>query len=75
MRTEQDVLKDFEALGYEIINRGSHSLFQQGFIVIYIYKPYREYYKEDILGHEPNRLTMQEHKLLNELFNIWGWLE
>ena len=31
-------------------------------------------YEKYLLGGEVMHITMQEHKLLNELFNLWGWL-
>jgi hypothetical protein len=75
MRTEEEVLKDFEKLGYEIVSNGS------GFIklnnkgdMIRISKYsmwYRSYFEDSELAVP---IDMQEHKLLNELFSIWGWL-
>ena len=69
MRTEQDVLNDFEKLGWKIIVNNSLKLrlninsFDDLDIdkleEMYIYNGY---------------LTIQDHKLLNELFTIWGWI-
>lgn len=78
MRTEKEILKDFEKLGYKI-NKCNYAIF--------IYAPYIEIKIElDLKGyrkkHEINvgewvssLLTLKEHKLLHELFKIWGWLE
>ena len=75
MRTEEEVLKDFEKLGYEVIqNNDTRLVLQNDDIEIYFYKYDREYGKEDIFSNEANRIDMQEHKLLTELFQIWKWL-
>ena len=74
MRTEQEILKDFEKLGYKVKNDSEVLRLKNNFIEIYVYKKDKEYGKEDIFSCEANRFTMPEHKLLNELFNIWGWL-
>ena len=69
-RTEADILKDFEKLGYEIKDYGEYITFKLGKIeVIDIWKTTKSY--EIIQGLN---ITMQEHKLLNELFICWGWL-
>lgn len=74
-RTEQDILKDFEKLGYEVIqNNNIKIVLQNDDIEIYIYKSFKEYGKEDIFSNEANRFDMQEHKLLHELFTCWGWI-
>lgn len=75
MRTEKEVLKDFEELGYkviekewflELINNDSNATIDVDF-------EDKEYWKENSHCYSM-RFTMQEHKLLNELFTIWGWL-
>ena len=82
MRTEQDILKNFEALGYEVKNKNSKltlfkwlSHFSEYYEVIDINK-YEKTYGKAIRKIELKCgvFTMQEHKLLNELFTIWGWL-
>lgn len=75
MRTEVEILKDFEKLGYEVVeNNNIKVVLQNNDIQIYFYKLFQEYGKEDIFSNEANRFDMQEHKLLNELFKCWGWL-
>ena len=70
MRTEQEILKDLEALGYEIKDYGEYITFKLGRIeVMDIWKTSKSY--EIIQGLN---ITMQEHKLFNELFTLWGWL-
>ena len=78
MRTEKEVLKDFEELGYEVVcnNNLKIKLDNNGDILTiskvsrwYYYKGY-DYLNKEIAVH----IDMQEHKLLNELFTIWGWL-
>ena len=76
MRTEKEILKDFEKLGYKftkspvmfsLINSSNTKR-------IYIHIDTNEY---TVAGSQPqvfNVLTMQEHKLLHELFECWGWI-
>ena len=69
-RTEQEILNDFEKLGYEVKDYGEYITFKLGRIeVMDIWKTSKSY--EIIQGLN---ITMQEHKLLNELFICWGWL-
>lgn len=75
MRTEEEVLKDFEKLGYDIIYNGQHyiKLNNNGYMMRISkmtkkYKCYDEYSKLAI------PIEIEEHKLLTELFSIWGWL-
>ena len=75
MRTEKEVLNDFEDLGYSIIeNLGRIKMHNNNTnATIEIDYEYKIYWKED--SHSFSVwFTMQEHKLLNELFTIWGWL-
>lgn len=75
MRTEEQVLKDFERLGYEIIqNNDTRLVLQNDDIEIYFYKKDKEYDKEDIFSNEANRIDILEHILINELIKVWGWL-
>lgn len=80
-RTEADILKDFELLGLVIAKNDDFELILiddcDRMIAIYkTLKRYDCYYFSE--GYKPLQLstdiTMQEHKLLNELFNLWGWL-
>lgn len=96
-RTEQDVLKDFEALGYEVVTNNEigiildfkTALIENGFVKnhymelerININKRTKSYKKDHIEktnGHQvisdKTWFSIQEHKLLNELFTIWGWI-
>ena len=80
-RTEQEILKDFEALGYSIENSYNHpfvemSKYNEEYCVyefIAIDKSEHNYGKY-VRGGDVMPITMQEHKLLNELFTLWGWL-
>ena len=68
-RTEQEILKDFEALGWKVYTNNNEilclNLEGYGFIAIdKIDKSYRI----------TRNITMQEHKLLNELFSLWSWI-
>ena len=68
-RTEQDILKDFEKLGWELTTNDYYGFIfnnkRNEFLKIYnLSKTYR---------CECN-LSMQEHKLLHELFEVWQWI-
>ena len=76
MRTEEEILKDFEKLEYEIQQNNKIRLIMYCYdISIYIDKFEQTFGKEDTLSNEANRFDMQEHKLLHELFTCWGWLD
>ena len=69
-RTEADILKDFEKLGW-IVSRNDEDDFTLRLkgnptCAIWIDKLTKEYSISCCLD-------MQEHKLLNELFEVWGW--
>lgn len=81
-RTEQEILKDFEKNGWKVENTWNYvELSKQDYegfgienVVIFIDKKHYEYkcyYKETGL---PIPILLHEHKLLNELFECWGWL-
>ena len=75
MRTEQEVLNDFEKLGYEVVANGDCfiKLKNNGDMIrISKYSVWYRCYREDSELAVP--IDMEEHKLLNELFTIWGWL-
>lgn len=75
MRTEKEVLKDFEKLGYDVVANGGCfiKLNNNGDIIrISKYSMWYWSYCEDSGLAVP--IDMEEHKLLNELFSIWGWL-
>lgn len=99
MRTEQEILKDFEALGYKCVCHKEdkiileyhevHKVFGGAFHQIYEIDEWdritinlleKEYTKLNIIKRNGKQIaqfsaiTMQEHKLLNELFILWGWL-
>ena len=77
MRTEEQVIKDFEKIGYKI-TRNSHYFIifkNDNEFIINIDKSNQSY--ECYWGDREllNSIYMQEHKLLHELFKIWGWIE
>ena len=83
MRTEQDVLNDFEKLEWKIIENNEDELVllqsfknKIGYYLLKIYKPIGVYRKMCIIKNEDYSadIELQEHKLLNELFQIWGWI-
>lgn len=73
-RTEADILKDFEKLGYAVAFVSKENrllLYKTNGDTIFIYKNTKEYEKCDTI--QSINFTIQEHKLLNELFEAWGW--
>ena len=71
MRTEQDILKDFEKLGFKVErNSDALCLLSMNDFKIDIRKYGRKYSIS-----EWDYLDIQEHKLLHELFKCWGWLD
>ena len=74
MRTEEEILKEFEELGYDIFNApGLLKLNINGLTIIVAKytRCYECYCDED---RESYVIDMLEHKLLHELFECWGWL-
>ena len=69
MRTEQDVLNDFEKLGWKIlINNKEEITLRYGWVGKLFISRCFKYYQFEC------SINIQEHKLLNELFIIWGWI-
>lgn len=80
MRTEEQVLKDFEKLGYYL------NLKKEGFLyygIILSNKNIKEleihisFSMKSYAKYEQGLCTtidMKEHKLIHELFEVWGWL-
>ena len=74
-RTEQEILKDFEKLGYvNISNIPTIITLKNDNTIIVIKIKKQRYRKYDNRDFEPVDFTMQEHKLLNELFEVWQWI-
>lgn len=85
MRTEQEVLKDLEDLEWDTSNGFplKKTLVQPEWYAtfywncyIYVNKDNKTYaaVKRSNYSTKEYHLSMHEHKLLNELFSIWGWL-
>lgn len=77
MRTEQDVLDEFEILGYKVeVNDDkelvlSHSNFYQ----LKVNKQAKGYLAVNRFNNRTGIMfDLAEHKLLNELFIIYGWI-
>ena len=68
-RTETEILKDFETLGYKVYKNDEYNLILEAdnFWKIDIWKSEKAYRILHFTG-------MQEHKLLNELFSVWRWI-
>lgn len=78
LRTETDILNDFEMLGYKITSNTNYIRFtdyDKG-IEIRIDFECKSYckYDRDLCELTYEIITMQEHKLLNELFEVWQWI-
>lgn len=86
IRTEEEILKDFEKLGWIVVDNHVDlvlkRLEKEIFIEIYPYcyihinKEKQTYSVIDIHNGANYRyeLSMSEHKLLNDLFVYWRWL-
>ena len=72
-RTEQEILKEFEKLGYKILDNNKNDLIlvKDMGLRLMINKELKHYM---VVALTP-LVTMQEHKLLNELFECYGFLE
>ena len=78
MRTEEQVLKDFEEIGYAIDNNENfceieHQHCKQN---ILIYKHWKKFICCQLSWcdlAEPSALSINEFILLYELFRCWGW--
>lgn len=68
-RIEQEILNDFEKLGWEITQNDDSCMIIcfNGFARIVILKCAKRYSIN-------NLCNIQEHKLLNELFEVWQWI-
>lgn len=84
MRIEKSILKDFELLGYKRNEDSPEGLIwldkeTRNYVLrIEIDKFNLSYCKFEINKKSrleyPLVITMEEHKLLHELFELWGWL-
>lgn len=68
-RTEQEILADFEKWCWKIYANNNEMLCLEleGYGLIQIDKIDKSY-------RITRNITMQEHKLLNELFEVWQWI-
>ena len=76
IRTEEEILKDFEKLGYKVVGNSDVfiKLYNNGDTIrISKYSRWYSAYEEDERVSIP--IDMQEHKLLHELFTCWRWLD
>lgn len=76
-RTEGQVLKDFEKIGYTAIKRYKNELkLEADFDEILINFKNKTYLKSyGTYDFDNSSITVEEHKLLHELLQIWGWLD
>lgn len=78
MRTEEEILKDFEKMSYKIVKNDEKLTLKHEIAnaQIEIYKKSKCYLCEIDLGFNiiPSFIEFQEHKLIHELFECWGWL-
>lgn len=76
--TEQEILKKFEELGYEVnINNDNilkliDDVYDTVLLINKNTKKYKKFYDGVIKIAE--FMTFQEHQLLTELFKCWGWI-
>lgn len=83
MRTEEEILKDFEKLGYVVVYDSDYNFImekpnkvQGGVYGINIDKEFKVFTKFTFFECRNHlmHITIQEHKLLNELFQCWRWI-
>lgn len=67
-RTEEEILNDFEDLGYHCFEDRGVLTLRKNNVHIYIYRNDKSYRCVNYY------ISLQEHKLLNELFSLWGWI-
>lgn len=72
MRTEEQVLKDFEKLGYKITKNTKNWLEIYDEFLGNKFLISRDDRAYCVVNGEP--ISMLEHNLLTEIFNINGWL-
>ena len=80
MRTEEEVLKDFENLIWNVDENNNERLRlsykkKNGYYeYLEIDKEYKDYCRYEQHTFVTCYIPINQHKLLNELFSIWGWL-
>jgi hypothetical protein len=76
---EQEILKEFEELGYEIERNIDISEIyltnKKADCKIVINKFKKIYYVREFYTPEYQMLLLNEHQLLHRLFEIWGWFD
>ena len=88
-RTEEEILKDFKKRSYEIETHNEIIYLKKNKYYIAINKEdktYKAFYQDfkpqlidktdyrKVVYYQPKDITIKEHKLINELFECWGWL-
>lgn len=79
-RTEQEILKDFKKLGYKVKENTDNVLVlttKDNHTFLMISKHFKQYELEYTFCHQACAslwISLEEHKLLHELFACWGWL-
>ena len=77
MRTEEQVIKDFEKIGYKLTQVNEYLIKLQkewdGILIDFKNKTYLKSY--GTFDFDSVSITVEEHKLLHELFKCWGWIE
>lgn len=77
MRTEEQVIKDFEKIGYKLTQVNEYLIkLQKEWDEILIDFKNKTYLKSyGTFDFDSVSITVEEHKLLHELFKCWGWIE
>ena len=75
--TEQEILKKFEELGYEVKNIYDDLILTciEKNTIIGVDKIRKTYFTREFDVKEYQLLDMQEHQLLTELFKCYKWIE
>ena len=76
IRTEEEILKDFEKIGWLFLRNNERELAFRKFDSVLSISKLSQWYSCSIpsSGRLSIPIDMQEHKLLHELFICWRWL-
>jgi homoserine trans-succinylase len=72
--TEQEILKKFEELGYEIVRHERRNIIFKKYGAILDVFNYTEVSYSKHWNGISILISLQEHQLLTELFKCWGWI-
>lgn len=70
MRTEKEILRDFNRSGFKIVENN-----QRWIVLLKTRTDERLFiYKKKKVYSAHFKVSVRVHKLINELYQVWGWL-